>query len=171
MLGTEALVETLCDEGVATTDDWSEADAVVMGLNPRVTYESLAHAGLAIQNGATFYATNSDVAYPRPDGLYPGAGALVAAVAATTGVEPIFCGKPFSPMREVLKGRGGAHPLIIGDRPDTDIALGKAEGWPTVLVLSGVVSDPAAVPGEFTPDLVINSLADLPKTLGLSAQD
>jgi ribonucleotide monophosphatase NagD (HAD superfamily) len=54
---------------------------------------------------------------------------------------------------------------VVGDRPETDLAMGKEEGWPTALVLTGVVSDPAEVDPAFTPDLVVASLADLPDAL------
>lgn len=170
VVGTDGLRDTLQDCGVEVTRNWKEADAVVVGLDPAVTYEALAHAGLAIQNGATFYATNTDASYPRPDGLHPGAGALVAAIATTTGREPAaVCGKPHAPMRRALANRNGrgAGALVVGDRPDTDIALGKAEGWATVLTLTGVVGDKSEIPDGLEPDIVINSIADLPDLLGL----
>lgn len=169
VLGSDGLRETLRDGGISVTADWRQADAVVTGIDFTVTYEALAQAGLAVQNGATFYATNSDVAYPRPDGLYPGAGALTAVVERTTGQTPITCGKPFPPMRAALESLTGARPLIVGDRPDTDIALGKAEGWATALVMTGVVEDLAQVPSDLTPDVVLRSFADLPAALELQS--
>ncbi len=60
-------------------------DAVVVGLDPAVTYRSLGIAAAAIRAGARFVATNADLRYPTPGGLMPGAGAIVAAVQATTG--------------------------------------------------------------------------------------
>jgi HAD superfamily hydrolase (TIGR01450 family) len=171
IVGTDGLRDTLREWGITVTDDWSEADAVVAGLDPGITYSTLARAGLAIQNGATFYATNSDASYPRPDGLYPGAGALVAALTTTTGREPIVCGKPYEPMRRALALRAGSYPLIIGDRPETDLALGKAAGWGTILALTGVVSDPAQVPPELVPDLVLGSIAELPGRLSPEGTD
>ncbi|MGA9598337.1 MAG: HAD-IIA family hydrolase [Acidimicrobiia bacterium] len=167
VVGTDGLRDTLRERGVAVTLDWREADAVVAGLDPGVTYDDLAEAGLAIQNGAVFYATNSDASFPRPDGLYPGAGALVAALVTTTGCEPVVCGKPHPPMRQAISRRGGTHRLVVGDRPETDIALGKAEGWPTVLPLTGVISDPASIPADLEPDVVVGSIAELPDVLGI----
>jgi HAD superfamily hydrolase (TIGR01450 family) len=171
VLGSDGLRQTLGEAGITITDDWREADAVVTGTDFNVTYKLLADAGLAVQNGATFYATNSDVSFPRPDGLHPGAGAITAVVALTTGVSPIVCGKPFPPMRDTLEDLGGAGILVVGDRPDTDIALGKEEGWATVLVLSGVVSNPEQIPAALTPDVVLSSIADLPIALGIGSGD
>ncbi len=167
VLGSDGLRDTLRAGGIELTTDWEAADAIVTGLDFEVSYELLSRAGLAVQNGATFYATNADASYPRPDGLYPGAGALAAVIERTTGVSPIVCGKPHGPMRAMLGDLGGSHPLVIGDRPDTDIALGKIEGWGTALVLTGVVRDPTSIPPELKPDIVLQSIADLPTALGL----
>jgi len=168
VLGTDGLRETLRQGGVSVVTDWREADAVVCGLDFGVSYQAMVDATLAVQHGATFYATNSDATYPTAEGQYPGAGALTAVVERATGIDPIVCGKPYEPMRALLEEYGGDHPLIVGDRPDTDIALGKVEGWATALVLTGVTTDPEAVPERYRPDIVLRSLAELPAALGVS---
>ena len=60
-------------------------DAVMVGLHRQFDYERLRIAATAVRRGARFIATNSDVTFPTPDGLIPGAGAIVAAVAAAGG--------------------------------------------------------------------------------------
>ncbi|MCP4965239.1 MAG: HAD-IIA family hydrolase, partial [bacterium] len=155
VVGTQGLRETLGEGGVTVVEDWRAADAVVTGLDFNLSYDMLVGAALAVQHGATFYATNSDSTYPTSEGLYPGAGSIAAVVERATGIEPIVCGKPFAPMRATLQQFGGDHPLIVGDRPDTDLALGKVEGWATALVLTGVTADPAAVPEQYKPDIVL----------------
>lgn len=167
VLGSEGLRTTLRQTGIAVTGDWRAADSVVVGLDFKLTFQALADAALAIQHGATFYATNADVSYPTPYGLYPGAGSLVAAVAATTGVDPMVCGKPFQPMQRLLPDFVGRHAVMVGDRPETDIALGKEMGWPTCLVLTGVVADANTVPSRYRADIVLESLAEMPTLLGL----
>jgi 4-nitrophenyl phosphatase len=167
VVGADGLRETLREAGIVVTDDWRAADAVVAGLDFNVTFRALAEASLAVQNGARFYATNTDPNYPTPEGLYPGGGALVAAIVTTTGEQPIVCGKPHQPTRDLLAGFVGAHPVMIGDRPDTDIALGRAMGWPTVLVLTGVTPTAVAIPEGHRPDMVLASLAELPDLLGI----
>ncbi len=170
VVGAHGLRSTLQSAGIQLTDDWREADAVVSGSNLAATYDDFAAAGLAIQNGATFYATNSDPSYPRPEGLYPGAGALAAVISTTTGQDPIFCGKPHQPMLSVLAAVSGSFPMVVGDRPDTDLALGKAGGWPTALVLTGVIDRAEQVPGEWRPDTVLSSIVDLPVALGIDGR-
>ncbi len=164
----EHLADLVRESGVNVVEDWHEADAVVTGLDFNLSYASLVGATLAVQHGATFYATNDDSTYPTAEGLYPGAGSISAVVERATGLTPIVCGKPYEPMRTLLEQYAGDHPLIVGDRADTDIALGKAEGWATALVMTGVTTDVGDIPHRYKPDIVLESLAELPAALGLS---
>lgn len=67
---------------------------VVVGLDWNVTYDKLATATLAIQNGALFIGTNPDLNIPTERGLLPGAGSLNALLEAATRIKPVFIGKP-----------------------------------------------------------------------------
>ena len=167
VLGAPGLRTTLQETGVTLTDDWRESDAVVVGLDFDLTYRKLADTALAIQGGAVFYATNTDSSLPTPEGLHPGAGSLVALIEKVTGVSAIPCGKPFDPMRRLVAEFVTGNPIMVGDRADTDVALGKAEGWCTALVLSGVTRSVAELPPGLEPDLVLPSIAELPERLGL----
>lgn len=167
VLGSPGLCATLRETGVNLADDWTEADAVVVGLDFDLTYRKLADTALAVQNGATLYATNTDSSYPTPEGLHPGAGSLVALIETVTGIEAIPCGKPYEPMRNLLADFVDGNAVMVGDRADTDLALGKAEGWGTALVLSGVTKSVEEVPPEYRPDLVLGSIAELPEALGI----
>lgn len=152
--------------GIPVVDDWRKAEAVVAGLDLSLSYDSLTRAVMAVNQGARFIATNTDVTYPTPEGLWPGAGSLVAAVVAATGVEPEVAGKPHPAMRALLAERlAGARVAVVGDRPETDIALGAAEGWSTILVLSGVTVAPDGA--QPRPDHVLDSIADLPALFGV----
>ncbi len=167
VLGSDGLRATLRETGVAQTSDWQEADAVVVGLDFEVTYRKLVEAALAVQNGARLYATNTDASYPSPEGLYPGAGALVSVIETATGTEAVPCGKPNPPMRQLLDDFVAGPAMMVGDRPETDIALGKAEGWVTALVLTGVTRTLREVDASYAPDMVLDSIAGLPERLGL----
>lgn len=152
--------------GVPIVSDWREAEVVIAGLDPDLSYESLTQAVLAVNHGARLIATNTDVTYPTPEGLWPGAGSLVAAVEAATGVTAEVAGKPNAAMRSLLHHRlDGQRVAVVGDRPETDLVLGAAEGWLTILVLSGVTASPDNV--DPTPDLVATSIAEVPELLGL----
>lgn len=137
-------------------------DAVVVGLHRDFDWQRLRIASGAVRDGARFVATNTDATFPTPDGLVPGAGAIVAAVATAAGRAPQVAGKPHPPMARLLTQRCGTDGLVVGDRPDTDGALARACGWRFGLVLSGVTTE-ADLPVEPAPDLVA---ADLPELAG-----
>ena len=145
--------EALGARGVEVRDDGA-ADALVVGWHRDFDFADLTRACRAVWSGARFLATNNDATYPTPDGLLPGAGALVAAVARATGSEPTVAGKPHQPVADLLLERaGGRVDRVIGDRLDTDGLLAQLLGVPFGLVLSGVTRDRPR-PGEAGPDQV-----------------
>lgn len=146
-------------EVVATADE--QPAAVVQGFAPDVGWRQLAQAAYAIQRGARHVASNRDLTLPDQHGLAPGNGALVAAVVAATGVEPVSAGKPEPAMFHLAAQRcGSSRPLVIGDRLDTDLAGARAAGMPGLLVLTGVstardavLAAPAERPAFLAADL------------------
>ena len=142
--------------------------AVVIGLDLEFTYAKLKAAHEAIQRGALFIATNADSTLPTEAGLVPGAGSIVAALAAATGQRPIVIGKPETPMLEMAMIRMGAQPeetVMLGDRLDTDILAGERAGMPTVLVLTGVSTREDLGSAEALPDVVVSDLPSLVEAL------
>lgn len=124
----------------------ADADTVVVGIDFSFDYDLMDRASTAVRNGARFIATNRDVTYPSPTGLKPGAGSIVAAVEAASGVTPVNAGKPEATMRKLLGEMLVDGPVImIGDRPDTDLAMADIEGWFSVLVDTGVTSPETTV--------------------------
>jgi 4-nitrophenyl phosphatase len=170
IVGSDAIGDELVARGVRVVDHNSpraeRPDAVVVGLDKAISYERIDRAARAIRAGSAFVATNIDTTYPTPTGLAPGAGTIVAAIAAASGVEPIDCGKPTEHFGSLIVDMIGPGPVVmVGDRPETDIALGIAYGWTTVLVLTGVTSSVDDIPRSYTPDHVIASVAELPALL------
>jgi HAD superfamily hydrolase (TIGR01457 family) len=140
VIGQDGVREALTDAGIHILEgEPEEADLVVVGFDGGATYGSLKRASLLVQRGARLIATNADGSYPAADGLWPGAGALLSVITTTTGAEPEIVGKPFPPLFEAGRRRGGGgKPLVVGDRLDTDIEGGARLGWDTMLVLTGV---------------------------------
>jgi glycerol 3-phosphatase-2 len=140
VIGQDGVREALTDAGISILDgEPEEADLVVVGYDGGATYGSLKRASLLVQRGARLVATNADGSYPAADGLWPGAGALLAVITTTTGAEPEIVGKPFAPLFEAGRRRGGGgRPLVVGDRLDTDIEGAARLGWDSMLVLTGV---------------------------------
>lgn len=145
--------------------------AVVVGMDRSFTYQALAAAQAALMAGALFVATNRDATFPTPDALLPGSGSLVAAVATAAEREPVLMGKPGPALAEVLAdvtGIPARETLFVGDKLSTDIAMGRAVGMVTALVLTGVTSedDLRAVASEaILPDHVLRDLGALPGLL------
>ncbi len=140
VIGSPALVREVELVGLTTTraaDD--EVTAVVQGMSQDTSWRDLAEATIAINAGALWVACNVDPTLPTERGMLPGNGSLVAAVRTATGREPIVAGKPATPlMDEAVRAANAEHPLVIGDRLDTDIAGAAAAGLDSLLVLTGV---------------------------------
>jgi HAD superfamily hydrolase (TIGR01450 family) len=166
VIGEAGLVATLERLGAVITGDPRAARSVVVGLDRDLRYAHLRDAARAVMGGARLIATNTDPTYPLPDGLWPGCGAIVAAIETASGRTAEVAGKPHSPMRAVIRGYLVPGPTwVVGDRPETDVALARLEGWGAILVLTGIVSDPAQVPPNFAADHVLASIAQLPGLL------
>jgi len=118
--------------------DAAPAVAVVVGWHREFDFERLRIAADVVRSGARFIATNLDPTYPGANGLLPGAGSLVAAVATASGRRPEVAGKPEAPMAAFVRARYANPVVMIGDRPSTDGAFADALGVPFAMVLSGI---------------------------------
>lgn len=167
VVGPPALTTSVADAGIRiVTDPADRPDAVIVGLDRSITYDAIDRAGRAVRAGAEFIATNVDPTYPTSSGLSPGAGAIVAAIAAASGCTPVSCGKPGEVFSSLITAKLGSEPIwVIGDRPDTDIALATANGWRSILVLTGVTNDPSLIPEDFIPDVIVPSIVDVPRAI------
>ena len=165
VLGGPGVTGALEEAGIPVTRLGFEAEAVVVGLATTLTYDWLQEASTAVMRGARLVATNNDPTYPVEGGLWPGAGSIVAAVETASGATAEVAGKPFPPMRALIRKRLGPGPVwVIGDRPDTDLAMALGEpGWRTALVLTGVATRDQHI--HPAPDLVANDLAEVARTL------
>jgi ribonucleotide monophosphatase NagD (HAD superfamily) len=90
---------------------------------------------------------------------------MTAAVEAVTGrrVEAIV-GKPSPIILEVALAALGVPPaeaVMVGDRIETDIAMGRRAGLHTILVLSGITRADDPRIAESAPDHVVPSIAEL----------
>ena len=161
-------------EGTDGAYGWEAAgrpDAIIVGLDPQLTYQRLAVAADCVRAGARFIATNRDPVYPTERAIRPGAGAVVAAVEATTGVVPISIGKPEPYLLEEAAravGRDAREAIMIGDGLGTDIAAARAVGARSVLMLTGVSTQAQldALPPAERPTAVAADAAELEEALG-----
>ena len=138
-LGTDALAEQLADAGFDPVRTLEDSPAVVVqGYHPAVAWSLLELGAIAIQQGATWYATNPDMTRPTERGLLPGCGSQVAVVQACVEQEPRVAGKPFRPLLdETVLRLQAKHPIFVGDRIDTDIMGANAVGMDSLFVFTG----------------------------------
>lgn len=167
VVGMAALYEAVFADGYFVPGE-RDAQVVVSGGNFDLHYDMLKTACLAIRAGATYIATNADKTFPSEEGLIPGSGAIVAALSAATGVDPLVVGKPNPELVTScvdIMGVSAQQTLMIGDRLDTDILAGQRAGTRTLLVLTGV-SDRAEVrESGIVPDVIVDTLAPLTQQL------
>jgi len=163
VIGERGIREALEGIGIDLADGGVErTDLVVVGLDRGADYDKLRVASLLVERGARLVATNSDVSYPAPDGLWPGAGALLAAVTATTGATATVVGKPARPLFEAAAEMTGAtNPLVVGDRLDTDIEGAARMGWDSMLVLSGAARPVDLLNASALPTYVAQDISAL----------
>ena len=160
-------------EGTDGGNGWDAAgrpDAVVVGLDPQIDYLRLTVAVDCIRAGAQFVATNRDPVYPTERAVRPGAGSLVAAVEAASGVRPISIGKPEPYLLEEAAravDRDPGEAVMIGDNLVTDIAAAAAIGARSILMLTGVTgrSDLDAAPADRRPTAVAADARELREVL------
>lgn len=166
VVGSDHLRELVAGAGHEVAESAAEhPEAVIQGFDPSVGWADLAQAAFAVRSGARWVATNTDLTIPRAEGIAPGNGALVEAVARATGSVPVAAGKPGPVLFRMAAERlGGQRPLVIGDRLDTDVLGGNRAGFETALVLTGVDDRHAAraAPPEQQPTWI---LPDLPALL------
>jgi HAD superfamily hydrolase (TIGR01450 family) len=141
VVGTEALRRHVSDAGCRVlngTDLASRAELVVVGGTEELVYDDLKNAALAVRRGADFLATARDPTYPQPDGLWPGTGAILAAVEVASGRTAQIVGKPEPQLLLTALDRlGDGSTLVVGDRLDTDLTAAAAAGLDSALVLTG----------------------------------
>jgi HAD superfamily hydrolase (TIGR01450 family) len=160
----------MSQEGIDGAAAAGHPEAVVAGLDPQLTYLRLAAAADCVRAGALFIATNRDPVYPTERGVRPGAGAIVAALEATSGVTPVSIGKPAPLLLELAAQAGGgaaSEAVMIGDGIGTDLAAARAVGARCVLMLTGITrrEQLEALPAEERPTAVAADADELADAL------
>jgi glycerol-1-phosphatase len=165
VVGTAALRRHVAEAGLRLLNDTdlaSRAEVVVVGGTEELTYDDLRVATLAVRRGADFLATARDPTYPQPDGLWPGTGAILAAVEVASERTAEIVGKPEPQLLLTALDRlGDGRALVVGDRVDTDLTAAAAAELDAALVLSGGASRDALNGFEPPPVAVKETLAEL----------
>ena len=146
-------------------------DAIVVGVDPSISYARIGVAADCVRRGARFIATNRDATYPIERRLRPGAGSIVAAIAVASGTQPLVSiGKPEPTLlieAAAAVGRKAEEGVMVGDGILTDLAAARAVGARSVLMLTGVTTAEilAALADTDRPDAVAANAAELASAL------
>ena len=162
LIGEEGLYSALAAQGFEFGE--GDIEAVVVGMDRQLTYEKLKTATVAIRQGARFVGTNPDKSFPAEEAIVPGAGAILAAIEAATGVQPTVIGKPEPILFQMALQRMGTtekETAVIGDRLETDILGGQRCGLTTILVLTGISQEQDLETSDIKPDYTFESLPQL----------
>ncbi|MGM0604494.1 MAG: HAD-IIA family hydrolase [Halobacteriota archaeon] len=171
VVGESALERQFNAAGLTLTTEPTAADAFVASIDYGFEYDDLRDALVVLEDSAVpFVGTDPDVVIPTSDGVVPGSGAIIGAIATVVGREPdVICGKPSEHTVQMAIDRlGDVHPrecLVVGDRLDTDIRLGERAGMTTVLVKTGVTDNGALDRSSIEPDYVLESIGEIDRVL------
>jgi len=164
VIGEPPMLAEMTAHGFEVRDD-PRVRWVVIAFDRTFSYAKLNTALQAVRGGARLIATNPDRTCPVEGGEIPDCAGMIAAVEAVTDtkVETIV-GKPSPIILEVALAALGctaAESVIVGDRVETDMVMGKRSGLATILVLSGVTraADPRIT--TLAPDHVLRSVREL----------
>lgn len=164
VVGQDGIRAALADAGIEILEGEPEvADFVVVGWDDAVTYDRLRVAAVLVRRGARLVATNDDASFPAPGGeLWPGAGAILAAVETASGGSATVVGKPHRPLFEAALERAGTRrAVMVGDRVETDVVGAVEAGLEAVLVLSGAAQLGHVLDHDALPAAVLDDLSGL----------
>ena len=172
VVGETPFVEELKRAGFPITDEPKEIEYVVVAFDRTFDYRKLNIAFQAIKLGAHFVATNPDRTCPIEEGEVPDCAGMIAAIEAVTQKKvEVIVGKPSPLMIQAALDVMGLKPndcILIGDRLETDIRMGKDSGIATGIVLTGVTDEKTLMEYKHTsdqPDFVFQSIADVENLL------
>ena len=165
-IGEELFINEITSAGLTYSEDPEKINIVLITLDRTLNYKKLEIAANALERGARFFAANIDDTCPVTGGEVLDAGATISALEKRTHRKlELHFGKPSKFMMDaVLKllDSDKANTLLIGDRLETDIAMGNKFGIDTALVSTGVKLYSNGNT-EIKPTYYINSVYDIIK--------
>jgi HAD superfamily hydrolase (TIGR01450 family) len=168
-LGTAAASKDFLEAQISLSFD--KPQVVIIGNDTELTYNKFQEALELIHGGTPYILTHCDFSRPTNFGPLPDVGAWGLLIQELTGVAPVHVfGKPNSQILESYFQDLQDSPsiklsfdnaVIIGDRLNTDIALGVNVNIFSILTLTGSTSEKTFQESLLKPDLTVNSVSDL----------
>jgi phosphoglycolate/pyridoxal phosphate phosphatase family enzyme len=165
VVGEPPLLAELRAAGFRLSERPGEIQFVVASFDRTFDYRKLQIAFDAVRAGARFIATNADRYCPTPTGGLPDAAAVIGAIEGCTGTHvEVVVGKPSPITARAILDRlqlPSSECIIVGDRLETDIRMGREAGMATAVVLTGVTTPELLAASDIQPDVVLRRLDEL----------
>lgn len=165
LLGNENLTGDFIKSGIELNA--VNPDIVVLGFDTTLTYEKIRKAAKFLAGGAEYIATHPDCNCPTADGFMPDTGSMMAMLEASTGRRPdLIMGKPYGYTVDYVTEKIGCSRdeiAFIGDRLETDIAIGMRNNLRTLLVYSGVTSPELYERSDIKATAAVKNLCEFAK--------
>jgi HAD superfamily hydrolase (TIGR01458 family) len=123
-----------------------------------------------LMNGAKLIAIHKNRFWQTEHGLQMDIGGFIDALEYASGSKAIIIGKPSADFFKIALDDmrlNSDEVAIIGDDIDVDIGGGQQAGLKGILVKTGKYRPAYAQASAVKPDLILNSIADLPKVIGI----
>lgn len=131
-------------------------------------YKVIHEAFMMVMNGAEMVALHKGRYWQTEQGLRMDIGAFVAGLEYVTGKTATVIGKPSQPFFELARSDMGLpadRVAMVGDDIESDVGGAQAAGMFGILVKTGKYREEFVAASDVKPDLVIESIADLPDLL------
>lgn len=147
------------------------ADHVVVGdIGEAWTYRLMNEVFNCLIDGAKLIAIHKNRFWQTEAGLQMDIGGFIDALEYASGVGAMLIGKPSPEFFQVAldtMGLKASEAAIIGDDIDTDVGGGQQAGLRGILVKTGKYRQAYAEASAIQPDLILDSIRDLPAALCL----
>jgi HAD superfamily hydrolase (TIGR01458 family) len=147
----------------------TEAEYIVVGdIGNTWTYQMLNEVFACLMRGAKLIAIHKNRFWQTEHGLQMDIGAFIHGLEYASSTQAMIIGKPSADFFNIALADmqlEAAQVLMIGDDIDSDIGGAQQAGIKAALVRTGKYRAAYAEASSIKPDLVLDSVADLPKIL------
>ncbi len=149
IFGSEDLKEEFRGMGIPVNES-EDAENLLIGYNPKMTYEQLTAAVNVALHAKIIIACNRERVFPGENRrLLPGCGAMTAPIEWCANREcDLIIGKPNTFLADYLVDTYGYEYrdlLVIGDTYESDVAMANVAGCPSVLISKKSYGDTVTV--------------------------